>query len=384
MNHRSRIFIVLLMQFAPMTLPSAWAALSFDGFPIKPDHEVNPTLLYALLVALLVWATAVAGIAVHIFRINRRLEKSLAGTIQTKLQLKILSTAIDQSPTSVLITGADTVIQYVNPSFTKVTGYSSDEAIGQTPKFMQSGLTKVATYQQMWGQLTRGEQWTGELLNRRKSGEIYWEEVHIAPVKDAQGHTTHYVAVKLDITERKEAHDRLAHMAYHDKLTNLPNRTLFFERVAQGLALARRHKTRLALMFIDLDKFKEINDTDGHAVGDLVLQEVANRMSDCLRDSDTVGRIGGDEFVVLLPDAGSEESSIIVANKINAALNRPFVVADKECFISSSIGIALYPEHGSGEIELIKKADLAMYHAKVGGGDNVKVFKTDMEEEVLS
>jgi diguanylate cyclase (GGDEF)-like protein len=163
-------------------------------------------------------------------------------------------------------------------------------------------------------------------------------------------------------------------MAYHDALTDLPNRILFFEHVAQGLALARRNKTRLALMFIDFDKFKPINDTYGHAVGDQVLQEAAKRMSGCLRNSDLVGRMSGDEFVGLLLDINNADVAASVANKIRQALEQPFIVDDKSHFISSSIGVAIYPEHGNDEIELARNADCAMYRAKKRGGNIVMIY----------
>jgi diguanylate cyclase (GGDEF)-like protein/PAS domain S-box-containing protein len=349
------------------------------GFLYQPDPQSNSTWLYSFLLTALGIAIALAVLAFYIYRINRRLKQSMAAVEQAESRLQVLSKAIDQSPTSVLITGADTVIEYVNPYFSKLTGYTLEEAIGKTPKILQaSGLTDRATYRQMWGSLLRGEAWTGELANRRKSGEIYWEEVHVAPVKDSEGKTTHYVGVKLDITDRKQTQSRLTQMAHYDVLTNLPNRTLFFERVTQGLALARRNKNKLALMFIDLDKFKPINDTYGHAVGDLVLQEAARRMATCLRDSDTIGRIGGDEFVVLLPDVDSEDSAAMVADKIRMALNQPFEVDGSTLSISSSIGVALYAEHGGNEIELAKNADFAMYQAKASGRDNVKVFQAGM------
>jgi diguanylate cyclase (GGDEF)-like protein/PAS domain S-box-containing protein len=346
------------------------------GFLYQPDPQSNPTWLYSFLLTALGIAIAVGVLAFYILRINRRLNQSMAAVEQAESRLQVLSKAIDQSPTSVLITGPDTVIKYVNPYFSKLTGYTLEEAIGKTPKVLQaSGLTDRDTYRQMWGSLLRGEAWTGEMANRRKSGEIYWEEVHVAPVKDSEGKTTHYVGVKLDITDRKRAQSRLTQMAHYDVLTNLPNRTLFFERVTQGLALARRNKNKLALMFIDLDKFKPINDTYGHAVGDLVLQEAARRMAACLRDSDTIGRIGGDEFVVLLPDVDSEDNAAMVADKIRMALNQPFEIDGNTLSISSSIGVALYAEHGANEIELAKNADFAMYQAKASGRDTVKIFQ---------
>ncbi|WP_319586755.1 diguanylate cyclase domain-containing protein [uncultured Desulfobulbus sp.] len=312
--------------------------------------------------------------------LNQQLEQSLAEIKLVQSRLEVLSTAIEQSPTSVVITGADAVIQYVNPHFTLESGFTSAEAIGHNPSILKSGLTNPETYRDLWMHLERGESWTGEFVNRRKSGEIYWEEAHIAPVKDANGAITHYVAVNLDISERKEAQQHLAYMAHHDALTNLPNRTLFFEKVEQGLALAKRNQTRLALMYIDLDKFKPINDNHGHAAGDLVLKEVAKRLCNCIRESDSVSRIGGDEFVVLLLDVGSEDAAVLVAEKIRYSLNQPFDIAQKMLSISSSIGVAIYPEHGSDAIELAGNADCAMYLAKEQGRDNVKVFMADIVE----
>ncbi len=352
---------------------------SLDGFLYEPNPAPRPAWHSALLAGALALAALAAAIALYILRMNRRLAQSLADVRQTEQRLKVLSTAIDQSPTSVLITGPDTVIEYVNPQFCRETGYTASEAIGQLPSFLQSGQTEQATYRDMWTRLKQGELWIGELVNRRKSGEVYWEEAHIGPVKDSAGKITHYVAVKLDITERKLAHDRLAHMAHHDVLTDLPNRALFFGRVVQDLALARRNKKHTALMFIDLDHFKPINDQYGHAVGDLVLQETARRLQACVRDSDSVGRIGGDEFVVLLSDVGDADSALRVADKIGAALHAPMVCGAHTLTLTSSIGVAMFPEHGEDDITLAKHADCAMYAAKAGGRHRVRLFHPSMD-----
>lgn len=316
--------------------------------------------------------------------LTRRLDQSQADSELANSRLEVFSTAVEQSPTSVVITGADVLIQYVNPRFSEESGYSSAEVIGQNPRMLGSALTDPAVFKEMWRRLASGEPWTGEFVNRRKSGDIYWEEAHIAPVKDAEGRTTHYVAVKLDITERKEAQERLTHMAYHDTLTNLPNRTLFFELVSQGLLLAKRNRSRLALLYIDLDRFKPVNDTYGHAAGDLVLQEVAVRMTGAIRASDCVGRIGGDEFVVLLQDVSGDDAVVGVAEKIRHALNQPIVVAGTALSISSSIGVAMYPEHGSDADELARHADSAMYLAKESGRNNIKVFTAIVPADVTA
>jgi diguanylate cyclase (GGDEF)-like protein/PAS domain S-box-containing protein len=318
-----------------------------------------------------------ARVSLHL-ELKRRalvLEKSLAEIALAHEQLKILWQAVEQSPTSIVITGRDVAIQYVNPYFTVETGYSLAEVLGQNPRILQSGLTEPSIYKEMWTQLQHGEPWNGELINRRKSGEAYWEEAHIAPVRDAQGRTTHYVAVKLNITDRKRAQERLAYMAHHDMLTNLPNRSLFFEHLDQALELARRNGGRFALLFIDLDHFKPVNDNHGHAVGDLLLQAVAVRMTDRVRASDLVGRIGGDEFVVLLRDVPDPSCALRVAEELRAALSQPFAIDGLTLSISASIGIALYPDHGADAIELARHADDAMYQAKQSGRDGLQLFE---------
>ena len=215
---------------------------------------------------------------------NRQLEARLTEIHNTKSILEVLMTAIEQCPASVIITDVNTVIKYVNPHFTRESGYAAEEVIGRTPKVLRSGLTAPEVYAEMWTSLNQGQSWSGELINRRKCGEVYWMEAHLAPVRNLKGETTHYVGVNLDISQRKEAQQRLVFMAHHDALTNLPNRALFFDILAQRLVLARRHHSVLALMFVDLDHFKPINDSHGHAVGDVVLQEAALRMNGCVRE----------------------------------------------------------------------------------------------------
>ncbi|HPA39779.1 MAG TPA: diguanylate cyclase, partial [Phenylobacterium sp.] len=294
---------------------------------------------------------------------TRDLELRLAELAEAHEQLQVLWQAVEQSPTSIAITGRDARIQYVNPYFTRETGYTAAEVQGENPRLLQSGLTDPAVFKAMWDKLTHGEPWAGELINRRKNGETFWEEAHIAPVKDARGMVSHYVAVKLNITERKEAQERLAYMANHDVLTDLPNRVLFFERVDQALTLARRNGSRLALLFIDLDKFKPINDTWGHAVGDQLLRAVAQRLTERVRASDTVGRIGGDEFVILLNAIGGADDAAQVADALRHSLAQPFNLAGLTLEISASIGVALYPDHGQDAITLARHADESMYLA---------------------
>ena len=299
-------------------------------------------------------------------------------TIEEKL--RTLSTAVEQSPVSVIIVDLDANIEYVNPRFTEVTGYTAEEAIGQNPRILQSGLTPKEIYLELWDKVVNGQIWHGEMINKRKNGEIYWEDAHIAPVRDDSGIITHYVATKADITDRKSMEEKVQHLAQYDVLTDLPNRLLFSDRLQQALAIAKRDKAHLALMFIDLDKFKPVNDEFGHQMGDLLLKEAAKRMLECVRESDTIARLGGDEFVVLLPSIESEQDALLVAEKIRHSLNQPFALLGKHLFISSSTGIVIYPEHGIYEEELFMNADVAMYSAKAGGRNAAILFKANMRK----
>ncbi|MEB0137589.1 MULTISPECIES: diguanylate cyclase domain-containing protein [unclassified Undibacterium] len=345
-----------------------------EGFLYHQETLTERLIEYRKVAGLSLLVFLALCLLLYILRVNRRLAHSLSAGKKDQLRLQLLSMAIEHSPTSVVITAADTRIEYVNPQFCKETGYSAEEAIGRTPKMLQSGLTEIATYQDMWACLAQGKVWSGELINRRKSGEIYWEEAHIAAIRDEHGQVIKYISVKLDVTERKEASDRMAHMAHHDGLTNLPNRILFFDRFAQALITAKINDSMLALMFIDLDRFKPINDNHGHAIGDAILQQVAVRMKRAVRDNDTVGRIGGDEFVALITDVGSSATALMLADKIRHAVGQPFVIENCSYHISVSIGIALYPEHGHEAAMLAQHADHAMYLAKANGRDHARMF----------
>ncbi|MEJ2794297.1 diguanylate cyclase [Iodobacter sp. LRB] len=349
-------------------------AFSLKGFLYDEHPKVDLSWIYRLLGISLSLLVLVGSIALYIHYLNGRLAKTLAEGRLTEQRLKVFSTVIEQSPTPVLITSPDRVIQYVNPKFSEETGYAPDEVLGKTPGFLRADGVDESAYIEMWSHLVRGHRWVGELLTKRKSGEQCWEEAYVGPVKDGSGAITHFVAVLLDINERKQIHQQLAHSAHYDLLTQLPNRILLFERIGQALIRAKRNQGKLAILFIDLDKFKPVNDLHGHATGDLLLEESAKRMLSCLRDSDTVGRIGGDEFMVLLPEINSESDARAVAEKIREALKLTFILAEKSLTISSCIGIALFPDHGTNVAELAKNADAAMYQAKALGGDGVSVF----------
>jgi len=290
-------------------------------------------------------------------------------------ELQLSSTVLQTVDEAVTVTDADNTIISINPAFTTITGYTARDVIGKTPSLLASGTHDQAFYQDMWQQINTHGSWHGEIRNRRKSGQLYVEWLSIKRVTDSKGALTHYVAVFSDISERKASEERMHHLAHYDVLTDLPNRVLFGDRLAQAIASAQRDNRHLALMFIDLDKFKPVNDELGHPVGDQLLRAVAKRLRQCvLRDSDTVARVGGDEFVVMLHDVESEQDAMTVATKIRSALEQPFELGEHTVSISSSVGIAMFPQHGASENALLKNADIAMYHAKDAGRNRVQFF----------
>ena len=292
---------------------------------------------------------------------------------RTELDLQIAAIAF-QSQDGVIVTDAHKAILRVNPAFSQISGYAPHEVIGKTPRMLRSDRHTPDFYGALWTSIETTGMWHGELWSQRKNGEAFPEQITITAVKDGNGQVTHYVAVLRDITERKRLEQEVNHLAFFDSLTQLPNRRLFNDRLGQAVKRAQRTSSSLALMFVDLDKFKPINDTYGHAAGDFMLQTVAKRLSGCLRASDTAARVGGDEFLVLLPDIPSGADALAVAEKIRSALAEPCISPEGiELCISASIGIAIYPEHAGSEHELLRLGDRAMYEAKSAGGNRVKL-----------
>lgn len=289
-------------------------------------------------------------------------------------RLRVLSTAIEQTPATVMITDAEGLIEYVNPQFTIESGYSPGEVIGQSSRLLSSGLDCDAVFAAMWQDLRQGKAWVGELINRDKQGNLFWEEAHFAPVSDEHHRISHYVGIKLNITDRKANEARLRHQALFDSLTGLPNRTLLNDRLRQSMASAKRNQHQTALMFVDLDHFKQINDTHGHDAGDLVLQQAAQRMKRQLRDADTIARIGGDEFVTLLPEIREADDALRVGDKLIRALRDPIDIPGVRLTVTCSIGIALYPRHAHDELELYRYADQALYAVKNAGRNGIRVY----------
>lgn len=288
--------------------------------------------------------------------------------------LRIAATAFE-SHECMVITDAAGVIIRVNQAFSAMFGYTASEALGQTPRLLQSGRHDPAFYANLWDSIQHNHAWQGEIWNRRKNGDLLLVWLSVSAVCTEDGVVTHFVATHTDITLRRAAEDEIRHMAFYDPLTQLPNRRLLHDRLHQAVALAKRDAHRLALMFIDLDKFKPINDEFGHPAGDELLLAVAQRLRACTRESDTTARVGGDEFVVLLPHIEAVQDALAVAEKIQMALRQPFALANGvTAHISSSAGIAIYPDHADDEAVLTRHADAAMYQAKTAGRDRFILF----------
>ena len=298
--------------------------------------------------------------------------------------LRIAAMAFD-SQAAILVTDANQRIVRVNGAFTTLTGYSAEEAVGKSPSLLKSGRQDDNFYQQMWLALKKCGHWQGEIWNRRKSGGIYPEWLTISEVRSETGSITHYVSTFSDITDLKMAESEIHNLAFYDPLTALPNRRLLLNRLDQARASSKRSQQCGAVLIIDLDHFKNLNDTLGHDIGDRLLIEVAKRLKICIREGDTAARQGGDEFIVMLEDLGveAEAASIqaeAVAEKIRACLNEPYVVADNsEHFHSASIGISLFCGHDKTTDALLKQADIALYKAKDAGRNTIRFFDSAMQ-----
>ena len=296
-------------------------------------------------------------------------------------KLRLSATVLEHIADGVMVVDADGIIVTINPAFTQITGYSEAEALGRHASLTRSERHDAAFYQALWEELGVSGFWRGEIWNRRKNGEIYLEWLTISAVRDTRAGTTHYVGVFSDITLIKESQEKLDHMAHHDPLTALPNRLLFHDRLQHALQRAGRDQEQLAILFIDLDRFKNVNDTLGHHVGDELLQKVAGQLSARLREGDTLARLGGDEFIVLLERVDGEYGATQVAEKLMTMFEQPFTVADHELFVTCSVGISLYPDDALDLNMLIRNADVAMYQAKARGRNGYRFYAPSMTGE---
>jgi len=282
---------------------------------------------------------------------------------------------LDGTAEAIIITDARAKIVYVNRSFTKVTGYGLAEVTGKTPRILHSGRQKAAFYARIWKCLKSSGRWQGEIWNRRKNGKIYPEWLSITAVRNSTGKTVNYLAIFSDITLRKQGEQELYDLATHDALTGLPSRFLFGEQFRRALVRAKRAGHLVGLLYLDLDRFKPVNDRLGHKCGDLLLQTVAKRLKGSVREEDTIARLGGDEFAVILEHLSAPRDAAATATKILRALARPFSLEGHQARVTASIGISIYPLDAGRPETLIDYADAAMYRAKTGRRNSYRFWR---------
>jgi diguanylate cyclase (GGDEF)-like protein/PAS domain S-box-containing protein len=321
-------------------------------------------------------------------RLQDRIKQQQQSLSSREEQLRVAASVFEGTGEAILICSAGNRIISVNRAFCKMTGYAESELLGQTPDLLKSGQHTRGFYQEMWSSLQNTGQWQGEIWNRRKGGEIYPERITISVLYDEAGKVLRYIAIAADITANKKAENEMNSLAFYDPLTDLPNRRLLLDRLRQALAASARAAKHGALLFIDLDDFKTLNDTLGHDTGDQLLRQVAQRLANCVRDGDTVARLGGDEFVVMLQDLSGDaleaaSQAEVVSEKVLAVCSQPYQLGGCTHHGTTSIGIALFSNHTEGIDELMKRADLAMYQAKAAGRNSLRFFDPDMQAAIM-
>lgn len=353
------------VQHIEFTWTNAWGATLHLEYAITPEFDQNGKVVSLLAIG-------------HDITERKRMEAGL----------RIAASAFEAQE-GIVITDTNQVILRVNRAFSAITGYAPADAVGQTPKLLKSGRHDAIYYQAMWDCIHQYGAWQGEIWNRRRSGEIYPEWLSITAVRSDAGEVTNYVGTLIDISARKAAEKEIEYLAFYDPLTQLPNRRLFLDRLRQALAGMAGHESRGAILFIDLDNFKTVNDTCGHEVGDRLLVETARRLITCVRDDDTIARLGGDEFIVMLENLSEDQREAaaqarIIGEKILAALNRPYSIAGRQHHSTPSIGVTLFFGTTNSQEELLKQADIAMYQAKSAGRNTLRFFDPDMQASLVA
>ncbi|MDD3327963.1 MAG: EAL domain-containing protein [Zoogloea sp.] len=377
----------LVQRFAPWnivlvaTLSSREIQAAIDVERATAWASLSSRLPYAGLVAVLAILGAILASALFsrwmiglLQGYKRDLDAHTLALEQKAGELLLAGHVFESSKEGILITDAESRILAVNPAFTEISGYRPEDVVGKQPDLLASGKHEPDFYRNMWQTIRETGSWSGEIWNQRRDGSVFPELLQITTVRSASGEVLHYVGTFLDLTERKEAEDRIRQLAEFDPLTGLPNRSLLGDRMAQAMARAERENRRVAALVLDLDRFKTINDSLGHAIGDQLLQGVATRLRDLVRHSDTVSRLGGDEFVVVLTGLEHPAQALPAARKILEALAAPFQLGEHELLITPSIGIALYPDNAGDPETLLKHAEAAMYHAKNQGRNTFQFF----------
>ena len=332
---------------------------------------------------LLLTALRLRKVSLSVSKAHADLQEHAAALGRAEAELRLYATVFTNASEGMLITDAHSRIIASNPAFSRITGYSPAEVVGRSPVLLNSGRQDSGFYRRMWSTLASRGKWQGELWNRRRDGSIYPEWLSITAVPGEGEATCNYIGIFSDITERKEAEARILHLAHHDPLTNLPNRALLNDRLSQSLLQARRDGRGAAVLLLDLDRFKTINDTLGHERGDSLLLEICARCRRVLRDTDTLARLSGDEFVIVLPDAATADLAADTARRILDAIALPCRLGEHELSITASIGIALFPRDGGDESTLLRNADAAMHRAKEAGRNAFEFYTEDMNTSSL-
>jgi len=380
----------------PVHLSEGLIALNSQAFDQLPEQtRTLPTVLYPLKLngscvgilgistqkpqqqkqheqALLQLTAQHAGFALGMLR-------SFVSKDNDQGNLKLAAAVFDSSLEGIFITDTDGTILAANAACNRITGYDSLELIGQNPRLFKSNHHGEEFYTALWNTVRQHNQWEGEIWNKRKNSDIYPQWLSISAIKNEQGVVQNYIGIFIDISKQKAAERHLAYLAYHDQLTELPNRELFHDRLNMAVLQAKRSQQNIAVLFIDLDHFKYINDTFGHATGDQLLQQVALKLASCLREEDTLARMGGDEFTVILQEFNNRQDVEMAARRILDALDTPFLVEHHALYVSASIGISFFPDDGNDASELMKRADTAMYSAKNDGRRRLHFFQASME-----
>ncbi len=310
--------------------------------------------------------------------------KAETGRREALTRIKQLSKAVEQSADAIMIVSTAGLVEYVNPRFTDITGYAHEEIVGREPGMLCATQQEAQKYLTIFEDLKQGRSWKGDFRNRRKNGDLYWSQDTISPIRDESGAITHYISTAEDYTELRKAQDMIERLAFFDPLTNLPNRRLLQDRMRQAIESAKRLGRQVAILFLDLDKFKHINDSLGHPAGDQLLREVAQRLSGSVRGKDTVARLGGDEFTVVLTEIQQLSDVIFVAEKILEQIQKPVVLEGFSMHVTTSIGITLFPADGTDINDLLRNADLAMYHSKSLGRNNFQFYTEEINQKALS
>ncbi|MFP4137063.1 MAG: EAL domain-containing protein [Halomonas sp.] len=334
------------------------------------------------VVGLLGFRDMLAG-AEHLYLedLRQALEQRDRALARSRHHLQLAERVIDSSLEGIIITDAEARIEFVNPAFTQMTGYSLEEAAGRTPAMLSSGRQDAAFYREMWDTLQAHGYWRGEIWNRRKGGELYLELLTITAIRDGDGRITNYAALFNDITHIRENEERIKRLAYYDPLTGLPNRRLLDDRLALAIRHAHRQEKRLAVIFLDLDHFKQVNDALGHAAGDELLLKVSRRLRTHLREDDTLARLSGDEFLVLLNEVEELDEVTRVARRLIDSVSAPFELEDQVFRVGCSLGIGLYPDDAASPDGLVRCADSAMYQAKQEGRNTYRLFRAEMHQQ---